>query len=472
MPQPRHVIWITTDHMRYDGVGALGNPAMHTPNLDRLVRGGVSFERCYAQNPLCMPSRCSFMTGLYPQQTGVTENGHGLPPDFTPTVATAFKAAGFQTAQIGKLHFQPHEEHDLDPRARHAYGFDHVCLAEEPGCYDDAYTRWLRQEHPGLVETFRVPRPVSAARTEERHGYVLDAPWQASFSGWIANQFERYFCTWGGRHGAPQFVHLGFYAPHPPLNPTREMFEPYRGAALPPARRREAEWGDKPEPLAGMLRGWAERFTEAELGEYRRHFYAMVTGVDLAVGDVMQKLEAAGVLDDTLVVFGSDHGDLCGDHGGRSKGISFYDEIMRLPLVLHWPNGLGRAPRAVEGLAEMVDVLPTLLGLCGAPVPGVMAGRNYAPALLAGGDVPARSDAFAYHEPGHMMLRTDTHKYIRYAWPGGDTEVLYDLAADPDEFVNIAGTAAGRAALPALRERALSRALQASRSAQRRVYRF
>ena len=81
-PRPKWVIWITTDHMRYDCIGAHGNDVMHTPNLDRLVRQGISFDDCYTQNPLCMPSRCSFMTGLYPQQTGVTQNGNTLRPDF------------------------------------------------------------------------------------------------------------------------------------------------------------------------------------------------------------------------------------------------------------------------------------------------------------------------------------------------------------------------------------------------------
>jgi arylsulfatase A-like enzyme len=300
----------------------------------------------------------------------------------------------------------------------------------------------------------------------------LDAPWQASFSGWIANQFERYFRTWGGRHGSPQFIHLGFYAPHPPLNPTREMFEPYRDATLPAPKRCESEWADKPEPLAGMLRGWADRYNPEMLMDYRRHFYAMVSGVDMAVGEVLRMLSDAGVLDDTLLVFSSDHGDLCGDHGGVSKNVSHYEEIMRLPLVLRWPNGLGSAPRRVEGMVEMVDLLPTLLGLCGAKVPSVMAGRNYAPALLAGEAPKTRPDVFAYHDPGHMMLRTETHKYLRYARPDGATEVLFDLREDPDEFTNLADTPAAREILLDLRNRALGRALESSRSAQKAVFRY
>ena len=157
--RPRHVLWITTDHLRYDCLGANGNPAIHTPNLDRLAAGGVVLDRCYAQNPLCMPSRVSFMTGQYPCRTGVTCNGPALPEDRGPTCAQVFAAAGYETAQIGKLHLEPHDEMDLDPAGRLRYGFDFMALSEEPGCYEDAYVRWLRSEHPEHERTMRMPRP-------------------------------------------------------------------------------------------------------------------------------------------------------------------------------------------------------------------------------------------------------------------------------------------------------------------------
>lgn len=471
MNKPKHVIWITTDHMRYDGIGAHGNPAMHTPNLNRLVHEGVTWSDCYAQNPLCMPSRCSFMTGLYPQQTGVTANGHSLPPDFEPTVARVFKAAGYQTTQIGKLHFQPHEDFDLDPRPRHTYGFDFCALAEEPGCYEDAYIRYLRTVHPEHVKDFTIPRPTDPQRAKEVEGYVVDAPWQASFSGWIADQFHRWFRTWGGRHGAPQFMHLGFYAPHPTLNPTTEMMAPYADAELPPIRRMEAEWNNLPPYPASMIRSAFDQWSEEQLMEYRRKFYGMVTGVDMALGAIIKDLEDAGVLDDTLIVFGSDHGDYCGDHSMIAKNTSMYGDIMHLPLVMRWPNGLG-ATGTMNGLTEMVDVLPTLLGLCNAHVPDVMVGRNYADALRSDLKIDAREDVFAYHEPGHIMLRTDTHSYRRYVTSDGAQETLFDLTADPHEQNNIAEDPSSQTVRREMRDRALDRALSASRSAQPCLFRF
>jgi arylsulfatase A-like enzyme len=450
MATPRNILWVTTDHMRYDCIGAHGNSAMHTPVLDSLVRNGVSFSHCYANNPLCMPSRCSFMTGCYPTRTGVLENGHELDPAFEPVVAREFARAGYQPVQIGKLHFQGHEDHDLDPRARHAYGFEIFELSEEPGCYDDAYTRWLRGEHPDLVDTFRVPRPLSRERHRERERFaVLEAPAHASHSGWVGTQACRYLGAWGPRR-RPQFLHLGFYAPHPPLNPTREMFAPYDGAELPaPARHPD----DPRDPHS---------LSPETLREYRRHFYAMVTGVDLALGRIIEQLKAIGQFERTLIVFSSDHGDLCGDHGAVGKNTTYCEGIMRLPLLLHWPEGLGNVPRTVDALVEMVDLLPSLLELAGSPPHPLMQGRSWARPLLGQRAPAGREDVFALHGRGDFMLRTATHKYLRH--DNGETvgERLFDLREDPDEFHDRAADTAHSATLAALRARCLTRLTEAA----------
>ena len=449
MKTPRHIIWMTSDHMRWDCLGAHGNPAVHTPNLDALIGGGVSFSHCYANNPLCMPSRASFMTGCYPPVTGVLRNGHELRPDFEPVVAREFAKGGYQTAQIGKLHFQGHEDVDLDPRPRADYGFEVFRLSEEPGCYDDAYIKWLRGERPDLVDVFSIPRPTAPGR-EARFGEVLDAPWEYSHSGWVAEQACRHLFAWGGRPG-PQFAHLGFYAPHPPLNPTRAMFAPYENADLPPPSRSPEDWNDP------------GKISEAGLCDYRRHFYAMITGIDLAVGRLIEVLKNKGVFEDTLLVFSSDHGDLCGDHGRIGKNSTFYDGIMRVPLVLHWPEGLGREARTEDGLTELVDVLPTLLDLAGIRPHPLMQGRSLAPSLRSGESCEGRSEVLALHGRGELMLRERGRKYLRYPRPeGGAKEVLYDLENDPGEFHNRAEDPAFAETLHRLRERALARTLEAA----------
>ena len=451
MNTPKNVIWITTDHMRFDFIKAHGAEWMHTPNIDRLVNNGASFEQCFANNPLCMPSRCSFMSGCYPQQTGVMQNGQELDPDFEPTVGHCFRNAGFRTTQIGKLHFENHQDHDLDPRERHGYGFQNLFLSEEPGCYEDAYMTWLRTDAPDMIEHFRLPRPVSPIRLEERRRFkVVDAPALYSHSGWVGEQTIRYLYGWG-KMNTPQFVHMGFYAPHPPLNPTKEMFEPYINADIPLHIVRDGSRA--PSDLS-----------DEELIEYKRHFSAMITGVDIAIGRLFEQLEKQNELDDTLIVFGSDHGDLCGDHGGVSKGTHYYDGVMRLPCIMHWPNGV-KAGHRHKGLIEMVDVLPTMLDLCGIRQPEAMQGRSFADALREGDTEAGRTDVYAIHQPGQVMLRTKEWKYVRADFGEEHVrEVLYDLVNDPNEEHDVVDDPQHAAQLATLRERAFSRTLAASAS--------
>jgi arylsulfatase A-like enzyme len=247
------------------------------------------------------------------------------------------------------------------------------------------------------------------------------------------------------------------------------MFEPYKNADLKsPNFQQDDESLDKPAPLCNTLRNWQKK-DEKYFINYRRHFYAMVTGVDMAVGEILEMLRNRGELDDTLIVFSSDHGDMCGDHNAVSKHVSFYDELMHLPLILFWPNGLGAEPRRVSGLVEMVDLLPTLLGLCNINIPRVMAGNDYSDALLNGEDIPGREDVLAYHAPDFFMLRSNDYKYIRYA---EDKEVLYDLQQDSGETINQAGNAEYSDALNHMRYRAVGRLAAASQSCLPRYFEF
>jgi arylsulfatase A-like enzyme len=461
-PRPRHVIWISTDHMRYDCIGAHGNPAIHTPNLDRLVQGGVTLENCYGQNPLCMPSRASFMTGQYPCRTGVLCNGQELPPDYQPVAPQSFSSAGYETAQIGKLHLQCHNEMDLDPRPSADYGFNYMALSEEPGCYEDAYLRWLRAWHPEHERTMRVPRPFQRMEQGEEIGCIaVDAPAEVSQAGFVTSHTMQYL-----RNTGSAFVHAGIYAPHPPLNPPRVILEQYEGVGLPDFIARENEAADKPAPLSDML-GWSEKAREERL-ERRRQFYAMVTMLDSQVGRLLDDLESRGLLDETFILFMSDHGDMDGDHGLESKQPSYYDQVMHMPAVFHWPAGLP-AGRRVTDMAENVDLLPTLCDLAGVPLDRRFQGRSLAPWLRGEAEGAFREDALAMHAgPGGdiwAMLRTRDAKYIRY---GQGAEVLYDLVEDPEEFFNRAEDPAASGRLHFMRERLLQRMLGAATSTQQK----
>ncbi len=461
MKKPKHVIWISTDHMRYDCIGAYGNSAMHTPNLDYLVSRGANFHRCYTQNPVCMPSRASFFSGLYPQQTGITENGFCLPDDFTPLASHEFKGLGYDTGHIGKLHLQPHDGHAYESKPRNTYGFDTFWNSETLGSLDDAYTRYLKSKYPEYhqLHVRTAAHKESGAQWSPR---VLDAPFGTSHSGWVASASVDYL---GMRGWNPQFLHLGFFAPHPPLIPTQEAFSHYENVKLPLPKMADEEWNDKPDRLARMLKaksGWSlEQFQE-----YQRYFYALVTEVDMAVGQVLDKLRKRNDLDSTLIVFCSDHGDMCGDHRLTLKGPHFFDEVMHVPCVFHWPEGLGTDQTDIDALTEMTDLLPTMVELCGGTPDRRMSGRSYAADLLAGKEPDGRADVLAYHHPGYIMLRSDEYKYLRY---GEDQEVLYDLSEPEHEVHNRAGRKSHRGALEAMRSRALTRMIDASFSPRERL---
>jgi len=380
------------------------------------------------------------MTGFYPAQVGVTRNGIEMREGFVPTIADHLSGLGYQTTHIGKLHLQNHEEMDLDNLPPARYGFGTFIRSEARGCYLDAWMRWLLLHHPDDVRTFEVSRATDPARNaQEVSGRVVDAPWSHSHAGWVASTATRFLTGNFVHREAPQFLHLGFHHPHPPLNPTCEAFAPYEGAPLSVPVRGECEGADKPVPLAGMLNAKSDWTDEAFL-EYKRYFYALVTELDLSVGALIDGLRGAGMLDDTLIVFTSDHGDMCGNHGMTHKGSSFFDEIMNVPLILHWPEGLGSERRDIDALTELVDLVPTLIGFAGGYPSDLLPGHDLSEALRSGTPMPGRESVFAFADPGMSMVRTERYKYIRYSGTGG--EVLYDYThPGPIERINLAGAA-------------------------------
>jgi arylsulfatase A-like enzyme len=464
---PKRIILVTSDHMRADCIGAWGNSEVVTPNLDRLATAGVGFTQCYCQNPVCMPSRASFMTGYYPPQTGVTRNGIELPDGGTDggpsTIADHLAGLGYQTTHIGKLHLENHEESDLDDRPARRYGFSTMMRSEARGCYFDAWMKWLAVHHPDEVSAFTIPRATEHARGErEVRGRTIDAPWQHSHAGWIADTGARFLAGNFVHREAPQFLHLGFHHPHPPLNPTAEAYAPYEDRPLSVPSRDENEAADKPEPLSGMLRAKSDWSDEAFL-EYKRYFYALITEMDLAVGLLLDRLEEADMLDDSLIVFTSDHGDMCGNHGMTHKGPSFFDEIMNVPLLFHWPRGLGTDARTVSGLVELVDLVPTLVEFAGGRPSGLLPGVSYAEDLRAKREIAGKESVFAFADHGMAMVRTAERKYLRYRQTGA--EVLYEFSGhQPKERFNLANDADREVDLAAMRTLLLDRLLDACRS--------
>lgn len=437
-----NVILITADHLRWNHVAANGNPAIITPHMDRLARSGVTFTHCFTVGVACAPNRASLMTGRYPHAHGVMSNGIKMPENEL-TLTHILRDAGYYTGQIGKLHFWPHS--GRNHREYHPpYGFHQMRLSDEPGCYDDAYGLWLDAQGPEVREKARVKMPGERGRFEY---YTFAGDERTTHAHWVGNETVRFIEENKAR---PFFVHAGFYAPHPPLNPPASMLALYENLRLPPRRFRNDEGDYLPPSMRKAVQALAN--TPEEVWDaYRKHFYAMVSNVDRNVGRILETVERGGIANDTIVVLTSDHGDYLGDHNLSGKSDIPYDGAMRIPLIFRGPG----VPQgvAVRGLVEMVDVMPTLLELLGLPLPKGNQGISLKEALHGG----KGKDAVYQQGLRNRILRTEKAKYCH--WVNGD-EVLFDLEKDPDELRNIAQDASARSLLDQMRVRMLRRTLE------------
>ncbi len=424
MEELPNIVLVTGDHLRWDHVAANGNEAIITPNMDHLVRNGVTFRSHFTVGVACAPNRASLMTGRYPNAHGVISNGIKMPSD-ERTLTHVLRDAGYYTGKMGKLHFWPHK--DRNHREPHPpYGFHQMRISDEPGPYDDAYGRWLWAQGKEVREQARVNMPGDRPRFEY---YVFEGEDRTTHASWVATETITFIEDTLARHpGRPFFVHAGFYAPHPPLNPPASSLEQYRGRPLPPRRFAADEAEHLPRRLAATMTAFL-RTPEETWDAYRRHFYAMVTHLDENIGRIVSAVQRAGVGERTLFVITSDHGDYLGDHNLLSKSARPYDGALRIPLILSGPGVPANV--AIDELAEIVDVMPTLLDMLGIEAPKGNQGASLVP-VMAG--KPGR-DLIYMQGISNQMIRTKAAKY--WIDQNGE-EVLFDYSSDPYEIRNVA----------------------------------
>ncbi len=420
-----NVVLLYTDQQRWDALRCAGNQHIHTPNLDALADDGALFTHSYCNSPVCMPSRQSMLSGQYPSSVGTTCNGVEMPEDML-TIQKVLGRGGYHTANLGKLHFLNHS--DRDHREAHPdYGFDELLISDEPGCYDDAYIKWVQEKDPEQVDNCRCTSPpaVTEDRIEKQpraphQPYVFDGPEQLSHTAFVAEETARYIHQRAAM--GPFFVIGGFYAPHAPLNPPRRFVDMYDPEELPP-----------PAALEGQ-----DRFdlSTAEWQRIKAFYYALVSHVDDQVGRVIQALEDTGQRDDTLVIFTSDHGEHLGDHGRVAKGPPGYDSCARVPLIMSYPNGFDCGQKREE-LIEAVDIVPTILDYCGFQIPPIMQGRSFR-SLLDGSSYEERTSAFLELKfPFKRSWKTIRTRQFKYCTNRSGQELLFDLNEDPNELHDV-----------------------------------
>jgi len=467
--QRPNILILYTDQQRWDALGVNGNPDIKTPNLDALAAHGVNFDHFFVQSAVCMPSRISFLSGQYPSTLGTYDNGVPVPEHWI-TLPKLLRNYGYHSANIGKLHFLNHANRDhRDPHPD--YGFDHLEISDEPGCYEDAYRAYVRRVAPDQLDHISVGLPPAAETWQQLMGIhdgikhpEVRQPRGARASAcrddmthtaFVATQTIEYLRAArddfrgnfrGSFRGRPWMCIAGFYSPHSPWVAPQKFLDLYDPAKLtlpqfPPdvdAKRKPGHFDD--DELRSVIHG----------------YYAMVSEVDHHVGRILDALDQTGQADNTIVIFTSDHGEWLGEHLRYGKGYPGHDPIARVPMIIRWPAAVTKPGRTETGLTEAVDVIPTLLEAAAIPVPAHLQGQSFL-STLTDGPQPGRDSAVIEFESAKAM-RTDRYLYVIHA---DGREFLYDVHDPLGSYHNLGSDPARAADLAQLRRQLLARTIAA-----------
>jgi arylsulfatase A-like enzyme len=341
---------------------------------------------------------------------------------------------------MGKLHFWPHS--GRNHREYHpAYGFHQMRLSDEPGCYEDDFGRWLLAQGPEVRRKANVPMP---GERGDFNYYTFEGDDSTTHAHWVASETVHFIEeTTKQQPNRPFFVNVGFYHPHPPLNPPASQLALYKDRTLPPRRFRADEADFAPPNMKKTLLRLA-RTPEDTWTAYRKHFYAMVSELDRNIGRIIDSVERLGQMDNTLFILTSDHGDYLGDHNLNGKSAMPYDGSMRVPLIFRGP-GIPSGVSSKE-LCEMVDIMPTALDILGIAAPKGNQGASLLPVMKGGPGKPV----VIQEGRENRIIRTPRAKYC--LWKSKENhEVLFDHQKDPDEFRNIVADSAAQPLLNEMR---------------------
>ena len=433
MPDRPNILWICTDQQRYDTIGALGNPHVHTPNLDRLAAEGVAFTHAFCQSPICTPSRASFLTGMYPSTIHACTNGNEVWAGAAPLISRLLADAGYDTGLAGKLHLAGSQGR-IEPRGDDGYRiFEWSHHPENNWPAGHAYADWLRGRgyDPDLVKASPEALPV------ELHQSI-----------WCAERAIVFIEQAGDR---PWLMSVNPFDPHAPFDPPAEILAHYDPARLPGPLFRESDLASQARLSDVDFQNPVRRPEEFDAKMVQAAYYAMIELLDMAVGRMMQAVERLGQRERTIVIFTSDHGEMLGDHGLLLKGCRFYEWLVRVPLLISWP-GRFQAGLVSDALVELTDLTPTLLDACGLPMPERVQGRSLLP-ILTGQAAPHEHRDFVRCEyyralnpdaPGRQGIFEGTYatmfrdrRYKLVVYHGHPLGELFDLQADPGEFDNL-----------------------------------
>ena len=433
------------DQFRGDALGCDGNAVSYTPNLDHLAQEGVRFRCAYSSTPTCTPARAALLTGMSPWNHGLL--GYGKVADRYPVeLPRLLKQAGYFTAVIGKCHYTPQ---------RNVHGFDEALLdesgREESIDFRSDYRSWflsvVPQANPDQTGIgWNDYRAAPYALAEELHPTT-----------WTANTAARFLHDY--QRPQPFFLKVSFERPHSPYDPPARWWKHYENADLPKAH--VGTWAQRYAPRSSPgYEIWHGDLGAEQVRSSRQGYYGSVSHVDEQIGRVMEALEKRGWLEETLILFVADHGEMTGDHNLWRKSYA-YEPSARIPMLLRWPKGLITADRNVVRAqpVEIRDILPTLLDTAQAShLDAKIDGQSLLDLLRSNSTWREYIDLehdLCYSPLNHWNALTDGHmKYIFHARDG--EEQLFDLRQDPHELKNLAPETAHSSELSQWRERLIT----------------
>lgn len=427
-----------TDQQRYDSIAALGYPYMHTPAMDKLVQNGTMFNCAYAPGATCVASRAGIFTGMLPHNTGTYAFNNWA---HQRSLVEDLHDNGYHCVNIGKMHHSPVYEKQ---------GFDERIVVENPtntsafyGEVDDDWGKFLRY-NKGYRPNFRC---FTDPNWLEKHQCVM---WEQdpelhsdmfignSALAWI----DRYVPRKLEGEERPLFLQVGFTGPHEPYDPLPEIYDKYyKDKPMPePIHQPGGLVGKPPQQRAMRYHFWTaehesridmKHVTPEDVAETRRHYYAKISSLDQKLGEILDALDEKGILENAVVFFFTDHGDMLGDYGMAYKWF-MYDTIIRVPFAI-WDTRIEKQ-QSVKEIVSLLDIAPTVLDYAG------IKAKNYHDGLslrntVINGDAPNHKNVLC-QDNFMTMMRNERYKLVYYTYQPDDGE-LYDLQTDPQEIDNL-----------------------------------
>ncbi|MFJ7936394.1 sulfatase [Sporosarcina sp. NPDC096371] len=463
-----NILLITSDQQHFDTIGAF-NSEISTPNLDRLVREGTTFQRAYCPNPTCTPTRSSIITGTYPSQHGAWTLGTKLSEDKV-TVGDVFRNNNYRTALVGKAHFQPTMTTEEYPSLESLpllqdiefwksynhpfYGFEKVeLLRNHTNEYlvGQHYVAWLEEKgYSDWKQYFMSP----TGTMDPAIKYRWDIPEEYHYNTFIAEKTNELLDQYQAQE-ENFFLWASFPDPHPPYltpEPWASMYDPDQltipemvpGEHLqnPPHFQKTQEinpdFSNLIETGFGIHGYHSHLLPEDDRKKLAANYYGMISFMDKYIGDILERLEELGLAGNTLVLFTTDHGHFFGQHGLQYKGGFHYEDLIKIPFIVRYPGHIP-AQKQSQAMQSLVDLAPTFLSFAGISIPAVMSGENQKE-VWCGNQANVRDHILCEfrHEPTTIHQKTyvdERYKItVYYQQKYGE---LFDLQKDPKELSNL-----------------------------------